>query len=197
MKNIKSPSAFIVLQLAVLPCFARSGRRANSPVLENVPSLSSLNSLNGSLIAGPADPDLKILSRVPYDETIGGLTLRITALKGGRFISSYNLLPCMVDMLSTSFNAIWNVAEQHPQLDDNEFRCSEHGLTMMVLSHKPPLKSMEYSDLVTLAIMFLNFQQAYRLPGIAFDYLEDGQITGTGEIGWNHAANLNQSLEQE
>lgn len=100
-------------------------------------------------------------------------------------------------MLSTAFDAIWNVEEQHPQLDDDQFRCFENGLTMIVLSHKPPLKSMEYSDLVTLARMFLNFQQVYRLPGIAFDYLEDGQITGTGEIDWNYAASSNQSLEQE
>ena len=103
----------------------------------------------------------------------------------------------MVDMLSTAFNAIWNVAEQHPNLNDNQFRCSENGLTIMVLSQKPPLKSMEYSDLVTLARMLLNFQQVYKLPGIAFDYLEDGQITGAGEIAWNHAASPKQSLEEE
>lgn len=93
----------------------------------------------------------------------------------------------MVDMLSTSFNAIWNVVEQHPQLENNQFRCSENGLTMNVLSRKPPLKTMEYSDLVTLARMLLNFQQVYRLPGIAFEYLEDGRKTGTGEIDWNYA----------
>ena len=96
-------------------------------------------------------------------------------------------------MLTTSFDAIWNVAEQHLQLDDNQFRCSENGLTVTIVSQKPPLKSMEYSDLVTLANMFLSFQQAYRLPGIAFEYLKDGQIAGTGEIVWNYAASLNQS----
>lgn len=148
-------------------------------------------------LAGPADPDLKILSKVPYDETIGGLTLRVTSLKRGSFISSFNLLPCMVNMLSTAFNAIWNEVEQHPQLDDGQFTCSENGLTLTVVSQKPPLKSMEYSDLVTLARMLLNFQQVYRLPGITFDYLEDGQKTGSGDIGWNYAASINQSLEQE
>ena len=56
---------------------------------------------------------------------------------------------------------------------------------------------MEYSDLVTLARIVLNFQQVYRLPGITFDYLEDGLKTGTGEIDWNYAASSNQSLEQE
>lgn len=103
----------------------------------------------------------------------------------------------MVDMLSTSFDAIWNVAEQHSQLDDNQFRCSDNGLTLLVLSQKPPLKSMEYSDLVTLARLLLNFQQVYRLPGIAFEYFEDGQKTGTGDIDWNYAASSSQSLEQE
>lgn len=103
----------------------------------------------------------------------------------------------MVDMLSTSFDAIWNVAEQHPNLDDDQYLCSENGLIISVLSQKPPLKSMEYSDLVTLARMLLNFQQVYRLPGIAFDYLEDGQITGAGEIGWKYAAGPTQSLEEE
>ncbi len=68
---------------------------------------------------------------------------------------------------------------------------------IMVLSQKPPLKSMEYSDLVTLARMLLNFQQVYRLLGIEFDYLEDGQKTGTGYIEWNHAATSNQSLDEE
>lgn len=199
MKNTASFSAVVLLlQLAALPCFARSDRRSSPPALEDTPSLNSFNSLkNGSLLAGPADPDLKILSKVPYDETIGGLTLRVTSLKRGNFISSFNLLPCMVNMLSTAFNAIWNEVEQHPQLDDDQFTCSENGLTLTVVSQKPPLKSMEYSDLVTLARMLLNFQQVYRLPGITFDYLEDGRKTGSGDIGWNYAASINQSLEQE
>lgn len=116
-------------------------------------------------------------------------------MKAGPFISSYNILPCMVEMLGTSFDAIWNV-EQHSQLHNDQFRCSENGLTLMVLSKKPPLKGMEYSDLVYLARMLLNFQQEYRVPGITFQYLEDGQITGTGEIAWNYAASSVQSLEQ-
>ena len=68
---------------------------------------------------------------------------------------------------------------------------------MQVLSHKPPLESMEYSDLVALVRLLLNFQQAYKLPGISFDYLQDGQKTGTGEIDWNYAADSSQSLEEE
>ena len=142
------------------------------------------------------DPKLKILSKVPYDEKMDGLTLRITALKGGPFISSFKLLPCMVETLSTAFNAIWNVIEQHPQLQDNEFVCSENGLTLQVRASKPPLKTMEYSDLVYLARLLLNFQQVYMLPGITFDYLEDGIKTGTGDIGWNRAGSSLQSLEQ-
>ena len=145
-----------------------------------------------------ADPNLKILRKVPYDETIGSLTLRITSLKSGPFISSFKLLPCMVDILSTSFDAVWNSAEQpHPQVENYRFWCSASSLTLQVLSQKPPLKSMEYSDLVALGRLLLNFQQAYRLPGIAFDYLQDGQKTGTGELDWNYAANSSQSLEQE
>ena len=134
---------------------------------------------------------------MPYDEKIGGLNLRITKLKSGPFISSYNILPCLVEMLSTAFNAIWNEVEQHPILDNHQFKCSENGLTLSVLSNKPPLKSMEYSDLVYLAKLLLNFQQVYRLPSITFDYLEDGQKTGTGAIAWNRAASSTQSLEQQ
>ena len=103
----------------------------------------------------------------------------------------------MVDALSTAFDAIWNVVDQHSQLAGHQFSCTENGLTLMVLSPKPPLKSMEYSDLVYLARMLLNFQQVYRLPPMKFDYLEDGVVTGTGEITWNFAATSNQSLEQE
>ena len=103
----------------------------------------------------------------------------------------------MIDMLSTAFDAIWNVAEQHPQLVNGQFRCSENGLSVSVWSKKAPLKGMEYSDLVSLARMLLNFQQVYRLPGITFVYLADGQITGSGEIEWNYAAGANQSLAQE
>ena len=103
----------------------------------------------------------------------------------------------MVDILTTSFDAIWKTADQHPNIDGDQFWCSENSLTIMVLSQKPPLKSMEYSDLVTLAVMLLNFQQTYTLPGIAFDYLEDGQKTGTGYIEWNYAASSNQSLDEE
>ena len=123
--------------------------------------------------------------------------MRITALRRGRFISSYSILPCLVDMLSTAFNAIWVEIEQHPQLVDDRFEYSENGLTVEIVSQKPPLKSMEYSDLVTLARMLLNFQQGHRLPGISFEYLADGQKAGTGEISWNYAASSNQSLEQE
>ena len=147
-------------------------------------------------VGGLHDPDLKILSRVPYDEKMGRLTLRIIALKRGPFVSSYKLLPCMVDMLSTAFDAIWNEVEQHPKLHNNEFTCSENGLTLTVLSKEAPSKEMEYSDLVYLARMLLNFQQVYMLPGITFHYVEDGQVTGTGEIAWNQAASSIQSLEQ-
>ena len=49
MKNIKSLSALLVLQLAVLPCFARSGRRANPPALEDLSLPGNFNGLNGSV----------------------------------------------------------------------------------------------------------------------------------------------------
>ena len=144
-------------------------------------------------ITGPADPSRKILSKVPYDEKLGGLTLRITSLKGGPFISSFNLLPCMVDMLRSSFDAIWLAPDQQMNLHDNRYWCSENSLTLNILAHKPPLKTMEYSDLVVLATMLLNFQQGYMLPGIEFLYLENGQVKGTGSLSYNQAANeLNQ-----
>lgn len=87
--------------------------------------------------------------------------------------------------------------DQHLKIYKNEFMCSENGLKLRVLSNKPPLQSMEYSDLVYLARLLLNFQQVYRLPGITFDYLEDGKKTGTGEINWNRAASSMQNLEQQ
>ena len=214
MKPITSVSAFILLQIAVLPCCAKSGRRSNPPALENISLPSTFNGVNTSLcvmlplsscrmrtlrtdilprIAGPADPPRKILSKVPYDEKIGGLTLRIMALKGGPFISSFNLLPCMVDMLRSSFDAIWLAPDQQMNLHDNRYLCSENSLTLDVLSHKPPLKTMEYSDLVMLGQMLLNFQQGYMLPGIEFQFLSDKQVTGTGSLSYNQAANdLNQ-----
>ena len=147
--------------------------------------------------AGPADPNLKILSRVPYDEKIGGVTLRITKLRPGPFISTYTIIPCMIMMISTAFNAVWNEVEQHPQLQGNRYDCSDNGVTLKVVSNKLPLKSMEYSDLVYLSRLLLNFQQAYRLPAITFEYREDGFTTGTGEIYWDPAASSTQSLEQE
>ena len=79
------------------------------------------------------------------------------------------------------------------KIRDGRYLCSENGVTLNVLSHKPPLNAMEYSDLVMLATMLLNFQQGYMLPGIEFQFLEDGQITGTGSLSYNQAANdLNQ-----
>ena len=147
--------------------------------------------------AGPADPNLKILSKVPYDEKIGGITLRITKLGPGPFISTYTIIPCMIMMISTAFNAIWNEVEQHPQLQENQYTCSDNGITLKVLSNRPPLKSMEYSDLVYLSRLLLNFQQAYRLPVITFEYIEDRVKTGAGGIYWDSAASSTQSLEQE
>ena len=102
----------------------------------------------------------------------------------------------MIMMISTAFNAIWNEVEQHSQLQDNRYECSENGVTLKVLSNKPPLKSMEYSDLVTLSRLLLNFQQAYRLPVITFEYLEDGVTTGVGGIYWDSAPSSTQNLEQ-
>ena len=147
-------------------------------------------------MAGLADPKRKILSKVPYDEKIGRLTLRITSLKSGPFISSFNLLPCMVDMVSTAFDAIWLVPDQHRPLQDDKFVCSENGLTLTLLSKSSPLTKMEYSDLMELARMLLNFQQVYMLPGITFDYLEGTKLTGTGDITWNRAESSLPSLEQ-
>lgn len=193
MKPITSISAFILLQIAVLPCFAKSGRRSNPPALDNISLPSTFPGVNTSLVTGPADPTRKILSKVPYDEKIGGLTLRITALKGGPFISSFNLLPCLVDMLRTSFDAIWLAPDQQMNLHDNRYLCSENRLTLNVVSLKLPLKGMEYSDLVMLATMLLNFQQVYMLPGIEFQYMAAGQVTGTGYLSYNQAKNdLNQ-----
>lgn len=103
----------------------------------------------------------------------------------------------MVDMVGTSFDAVWDEADQHARLVDDRFWCSENGLTLQVLAQKPPLKGMQYSDLVTLARLLLNFQQAYRLPAIGFQYLEAGQILGTGDLDWNYAANASPGLEQE
>ena len=49
MKPITSVSAFVLLQIAVLPCFARSGRRSNPPALENISLPSTFNGVNTSL----------------------------------------------------------------------------------------------------------------------------------------------------
>ena len=147
--------------------------------------------------AGPADPNLKILAKVPYDEKIGGITLRVTKIRPGPFISTYTIIPCMIMMIATAFNAIWNEVEQHPQLQHNSYECSDNGVTLKVLSNKPPLRSMEYSDLVTLSRLLLNFQQAYRLPVITFEYFEDKVRTGAGGIYWDSAPISTQDLEQE
>ena len=147
--------------------------------------------------AGPADPNLKILSKVPYDEKIGRITLRITKLRPGPFISSYTIIPCMIMMIATAFNAVWNEIDQHPHLQGNRYECSDNGVTLKVVSNKLPLKSMEYSDLVYLSRLLLNFQQAYRLPVITFEYMEDGVTTGAGGIYWDSAPISTQDLEQE
>ena len=103
----------------------------------------------------------------------------------------------MIMMISTAFNAIWNEVEQHPQLQHNRYDCSDNGVTLKVIANKPPLKSMEYSDLVYLSRLLLNFQQAYRLPVITFEYIEDRVVTGVGGIYWDSAPSSTQSLEQE
>ena len=82
--------------------------------------------------------------------------------------------------------------DQHPQLQDNRYECSDNGISLKVLS----IKSMGYSDLVYLSRLLLNFQQAYRLPVMTFDYLEDGVRTGVGRIYWDSAPSSTQDLEQ-
>ena len=120
----------------------------------------------------------------------GGTTIRITDFYPP-FVSSYNLLPCMVEMLTTAFDGVSPQAGNsgtHPNYEHQQFVCQQNGLELKLVGKQntPPL---EYSDLVRLARLVLLFQQRYRMPGIGFDYLDGGRSRGQGNARMMFAGN--------
>ena len=101
------------------------------------------------------------------------------------FVSSYNVLPCIVEMLATAFES---VSAGNQKLPHNQFVCQRNGLELKLVGNQisPPLV---YSDLVRLARLVLKFQQRYKMSGIEFFYLDGRRIQGNGNLYMLFAGN--------
>lgn len=117
---------------------------------------------------------------LPHDEKVGSTTLRIVAYSSP-FISSYNVLPCLVDMLRTSFNALWDDMEEDRDIQNNQYDCQLNSVQLKVQGTQVET-FLQYDDLVTLASAILQFQQRFTMPGFKFQYMIGGKIYGTGQV---------------
>ena len=134
--------------------------------------------------------------RVPYDvEYDSDSSLRITKYSGPH-ISSESILPCLVDMLNSAFNAVWRQDDQHPRLDDNDYDCQKGGLDLRIRGTQMSLP-IEYPDLASIANMIFYFQQMFVTPGLTFEYWFKGTLIGTGSAQTLYAVNATGSLDQE
>lgn len=81
-------------------------------------------------------------------------------------------------MLAAAFE---NASAGNQKLPRNQFVCQQNGLELKLVGNQitPPL---EYSDLVRLARLVLEFQQRYKMPGIEFYYLDGRRIQGWGYV---------------
>ncbi|MCJ1452907.1 hypothetical protein MMC28_003252 [Mycoblastus sanguinarius] len=118
---------------------------------------------------------------LPYDVDIGQSTMRITAYRSPH-VPSHGLLPCLVSMLTTSFDATWEQNDKTTNLEDGLFLCQNGALELKVGADQaqPPDRDMQYSDLVILANLMMSFQQRFIMPGLVFKYLIGGQVIGNG-----------------
>lgn len=57
------------------------------------------------------------------------------------------MLPCMVDLATTGFEAIWDEVDQHPTLKGNTYTCFHKAFRMTIVSEKSvaSYRTMEYS----------------------------------------------------
>ena len=131
---------------------------------------------NKSLDALPLPP------RIPYDVTLNGNTMRITAYRKG-FLAGPNFVACLIQMLTTSFDATWRMSDQYTELEDNFFICQEGSLELKVGAINDAYRHMYYSDLITLGNMMGKFQKQYTTPSLEFDYLVGIHLIGNGRVG--------------
>ena len=124
----------------------------------------------------------KIPPRLPYDipkdipSNLG--TVRITNYNSPH-ISSFHIIPSLVDMLSFAFNA-----EQmgRTQLSGSGYKYQNEKSALELNVENTVQGPMEYSDLLVLAKSIVSFQQAYIVPGLTFEFWEGEKRTGRGSF---------------
>ena len=133
--------------------------------------------------------------RIPYDiEYDDDNCLRITSYTSPH-ISADSLLPCMMDMTTKAFNAVWKQKDPHPAIDNNQYVCLKNNFELIIKSHQPTAP-IEYPDLILVANMILYFQQTFIMPGINFDYYFKGSQIGQGSAKVQKTTNTAQTVAQ-
>ncbi len=138
--------------------------------------------INHTRIPPPSDPPLPVPPYPPFRITINGAPslLNITSTTES-FVSSYNLLPCLVSMLSDAFDAIWNKRDQSPELNAGYYFCQASTVRIYIATTnlRRPLR---FPDLVDFANLIEAFQHDYALPEFRFQFLTNSVQRGYGYL---------------
>ena len=138
--------------------------------------------INHTRTLPPSDPSLPVPPYPPFQITIIGASslLDITSVTGS-FVSSYNLLPCLVKMLSDAFDAVWNKPDQSPELNSGYYLCQASTVKIYIATTN--LRSpLTFPDLVALVNLIEAFQHNYALPEFRFQFLTNSVKRGGGYL---------------
>ncbi len=130
--------------------------------------------------ASLTDPALPIAT-LPYEVLLNdGLNTKLRVISyTAPHVQSFDLLPCLVDMMSTAFAEVRNSQDPHARLLHNDYSCSENSFGLKLTGNQITVP-LEYWDLISLAKMLVMFQQKYTMPGLQFEYWFKGHMLGQG-----------------
>ena len=147
-----------------------------------------------------SDPALPIAA-LPYEVPLNdGLDTKLRIISYyAPHVQSFDLLPCLVNMMTTAFNNVYENPNPHAKLLQNQYTCSANSFGLQITGNQIMTPPLEYSDLISLARMLLLFQQTHTMPGLRFEYWLKGQMRGQGHAwmlfvqGSNGSESLGQS----
>ena len=108
------------------------------------------------------------------------MVIRVTHYKGA-LISSYNFMPCLVDIHNNAFDSIWTKPDQNPKLVNTQYNCLSKSLIVKFQGNGAS-EPLEVSDLVSLANTLLAFQQTYAVREFSYDCLVRAIERGGGQV---------------
>ena len=138
----------------------------------------------------------KVPPRVPYNIDLDADNrLKITKYHSPH-LSTEGLLHCVIDMMNTAFSAVWKQENQHPLLENHKYYCAHQGV-LLIIEGDQVTAPLEYSDLVVLGNLLLQYQQQFITPGISFELVMKGVHIAHGYVLVPLVSNTTQSLSSD